>query len=96
MSWYLPVFTDLGLLVAAIEMHPPFDLLSTVGGVVIDPSTGQELSTLVYKEGLVIDQDADVSGHYVIYVLEDGSVRWLSTSGEGGMLAEEGFRSASW
>ncbi|HZD23196.1 MAG TPA: hypothetical protein VE569_07315, partial [Acidimicrobiia bacterium] len=95
-TWYFPVFTDLGLLVAESEMHPPFELVSTGRGVIIDPTGGDENGTVEYQPGTVVDQDTDPSGHYVIYVLDDGSVHWLSTTGERGTLAEEGFRSASW
>lgn len=95
-AWYLPAFTDLGLLVAESEMHAPFDVRATVRGVIIDPITGEEVATIAYQPGRVVDQDTDPSGRYLIYVLDDGSVHWLSTDGERGVLAEEGFSSASW
>lgn len=95
-AWYLPVFTDLGLLVTESQMHPPFDLVSTDRGVIIDPATGTEIATIAYQPGVVVDQDTDPSGRYLIYVLSDGSVHWLSTTGDSGTLANHGYRSASW
>jgi hypothetical protein len=95
-AWYLPVLTDVGLAVALTRMQPPFDVLSTDGGLIVDPATGFEIMTFNYRSGRVIDQDTDVSGHYLIYVLDDGSVHWLSTAGESGTLADKGFTSASW
>lgn len=96
LSWYLPAFTDLGLLVAESEMHAPFEVRATMRGVIVEPITGEEVATIAYQPGTVVDQDTDPSGRYLIYVLDDGSVHWLSTDGQSGILAEEGFSSASW
>ena len=95
-SWGSPAFTDLGLLVTEEQRRSGWYLITTDRGVIIDPATGAEVTTITYEPGIVVNQDTDPSGHYVIYVLDDGSVHWLTTSGESGTLADGGYSSASW
>jgi transposase len=63
----------------------------------LDPAAGYRRALeLAVLDQPVVDLDADPSGSYLIYVLEDGSVHYVGVGGTTGDLASEGFVSASW
>lgn len=95
-SWTLPTFRrDGALVVVEQELELPDSPQGPARAVVVDPDSG-EVRESFDRSGAVLSQDHDPSGTYLLYVLEDGSVRWEFDGTDGGVLAAGGYLAATW
>lgn len=97
-EWTMPAFQSSGNLVVAQD---PLDGNGPSRGIVLNREVfaglaGDVVFAEFVYEGKVFHQGYDASGRFLLYTLEDGSVRWQG-AGQRGQLAEPGnFVAAAW